>query len=325
MIHVQNLTKRYGDLTAIDNVSFQVEKGEVLAFLGPNGAGKTTMMRILTGFMPATSGTATIAGYDIFDENQEVKKKIGYLPETPPVYTDLTVSEYLRFVAGIKGLSRREFKGALDRVLEQCSLGDVRGRLIGNLSRGFRQRVGLAQALIHDPEILILDEPTIGLDPKQIIEVRNVIKSLSGEHTVILSTHILSEATATCERVVIIHEGRIVAVDSPERLSAQIHKSEKVRIGLKTPGPDTEKVIRAIPGVLSIFKEDGRDETTFYTIEYPLGKELRPELATRAVKNNWGLVELQTITLSLEDVFLKLTQEDRPESLEVDKGSEDTK
>jgi len=239
MINVQNLTKRYGDLTAIEDVTFNVQKGEILAFLGPNGAGKTTTMRILTCFLPATSGTASVAGYDIFEQPQEVKKHIGYLPESPPLYTEMTVTEYLRFVSKIKGIERRDRTQALTRVLERCALTEVRHRLIGNLSRGYRQRVGLAQALIHSPEVLILDEPTTGLDPKQIIEMREVIKELAGQHTVILSTHILPEATAVCQRVVIIHKGRIVAVDTPDTLSAQLRRSEKIRLTLRTPSPET--------------------------------------------------------------------------------------
>ncbi|MBI3610347.1 MAG: ABC transporter ATP-binding protein [Nitrospirae bacterium] len=312
MIQVQNLTKRYGDHTAIEDVTFNVEKGEVLAFLGPNGAGKTTTMRILTGFMPATSGTATIAGHDIFDEPYEVKKRIGYLPESPPLYTEMTVTEYLRFIAKIKGIERKQRAQALTRALERCVLTEVRGRLIGNLSRGYRQRVGLAQALIHDPEVLILDEPTTGLDPKQIIEMRQVIKELAGRHTVILSTHILPEATAVCQRVIIIHEGRIVAVDTPDQLSAQLRQSEKIHLTLKTPQPETADVLKAVPGVLSVFHEPSSDGQVFI-VECELGRDLRTELASQAVHHRWGLLELRAVTLSLEDVFLKLTQEEAPE------------
>lgn len=216
MIDVHQITKRYGQHTAIDRVTFSVAKGEVLAFLGPNGAGKTTTMRILTCFMPATEGTASVAGYDCLDQPLEVKRRIGYLPETPPVYQELTVDEYLRFVGRLRGLTGPMLTAALSREIERLGLGPVQRRLIGNLSRGYRQRVGLAQALIHDPPVLILDEPTVGLDPKQIIEIRELIKSLAGSHSVILSTHILPEATAVCQRVVIISGGRIVAEDSPD-------------------------------------------------------------------------------------------------------------
>src|SRR5438105_3029603 len=232
MIQVEHLTKLYGAKTAIADVSFSVEKGEVLAFLGPNGAGKTTTMRILTASLPATSGSVKIAGYDCFDQPKEVKRLIGYLPEVPPLYTEMTVTEYLTFVGRIKGIEPQPLPVALDQVLERMSLGEVRGRLIANLSRGFRQRVGLAQALIHDPPILILDEPTVGLDPKQIIEIRQLIRDLAGARTIILSTHILPEATAVAKRVVIINDGRIVAEDTQDQLSARLRRSEKVSLTL---------------------------------------------------------------------------------------------
>jgi gliding motility-associated transport system ATP-binding protein len=309
MISVQHLTKRYGNITAIENVTFHVQKGEILAFLGPNGAGKTTTMRILTCFMPATSGSAEVAGFDIFEEPQEVKKRIGYLPEFPPLYTELTVTEYLNFVAKIKGIERKNRTQALTRVLERCALTDVRHRLIGNLSRGYRQRVGLAQALIHNPEVLILDEPTTGLDPKQIIEMRQVIKDLAGHHTVILSTHILPEATAVCQRVVIIHEGRIVAIDTPDTLSAQLRQSEKIHVTLEAPAPETTEAFQKIKGVISVFHEPSPDGRVF-VVECELGHDIRSELASLAVRRGWGLLELTLVKLSLEDVFLKLTQEE---------------
>jgi ABC-2 type transport system ATP-binding protein len=221
MIEVEGLTKRYGDFTAIEDITFRVEKGEIVAFLGPNGAGKTTTMRLLTGFLPATEGSVVVAGFDIFDKPMEVKKRIGYLPEQPPVYNDMRVTEYLKFVAKIKGVPRSERKAAMERVIQRCSLADVSDRIIGKLSKGYKQRVGLAQAMIHDPEVLILDEPTIGLDPKQILEIRDLIKSLAGDHTIILSTHILPEVTMICQRVLIISQGRIVADDTLESLTAQ--------------------------------------------------------------------------------------------------------
>src|SRR6478736_6759889 len=224
MIEVLNVTKRYGELTAIDRVSFRVEKGEVLAFLGPNGAGKTTTMRILTCFMPATEGTARVAGFDCADQPMEVKRRIGYLPETPPVYQELTVTEYLQFVGRLRGLSGKTLTSSMQRETERIGLGTVQHRLIGNLSRGYRQRVGLAQALLHDPQVLILDEPTVGLDPKQIIEIRELIKSLAGDHTVILSSHILPEVTATCQRIIVINRGRIVAEDTLDHLTARMKK-----------------------------------------------------------------------------------------------------
>jgi ABC-2 type transport system ATP-binding protein len=311
MIQVEHLTKQYGNRIAIQDLSFEVAKGEVLGFLGPNGAGKTTTMRILTGFMPATSGTARMAGYDVWESPQEVKKRIGYLPEHPPLYNDMTVAEYLWFVAKIRGVHRREIPNAIQQVCEQCSLVEVRTRLIGNLSKGYRQRVGLAQALIHKPEVLILDEPTIGLDPKQIIEVRQLIKGLQGGHTVILSTHILPEVTAVCQRVVIIHEGRVVAVDSHEGLSAKLRKSEKISLKIKSPSPDCIEKLRAIPGVLNVFQEQGISQDGHpYVVESQLGHDVREDLARCVVTHHWGLLEMRPIAMTLEDVFLRLTAEE---------------
>ncbi len=305
MIDVQHITKRYGDRTAIERVTFSVNKGEVLAFLGPNGAGKTTTMRILTCFMPATEGTATVDGFDCSEQPQDVKARIGYLPETPPVYQELTVSEYLTFVGRLRGMKAAALQQRMPQVIEQVSLGDVRHRLIANLSRGYRQRVGLAQALLHDPPVLILDEPTVGLDPKQIIEIRELIKSLAGSHTVILSTHILPEATAVCQRVVIINDGRIVAVDTPEHLSARLRRSEKISLTVKTPPHNFADRLRGIPGVVSVFAPaDGGA----HLVECALGHDLRDELARFVVTNGWGLLELKTISMTLEDVFLRLTQ-----------------
>ena len=305
MIDVQNITKRYGHHTAIDRVTFSVAKGEVLAFLGPNGAGKTTTMRILTCFMPATEGTARVAGFDCTEQPLEVKRQIGYLPETPPVYQELTVTEYLTFAGRLRGITGPKLSSALDQSIERLELGSVRHRLIGNLSRGYRQRVGLAQALLHDPQVLILDEPTVGLDPKQIIEIRELIKSLAGSHSVILSTHILPEATAVCQRVVIINKGRIVAEDTPEQLSARLRQSEKVSITLKTCPVDCEMKLRAIPGVLNVLS--GQTGGSFL-IECELGRDLRDEIARVAVLNQWGLLELRTVSMTLEDVFLQLTR-----------------
>ncbi|MCP9439305.1 MAG: ABC transporter ATP-binding protein [Nitrospira sp.] len=305
MIDVQNITKRYGHHTAIDRVTFSVAKGEVLAFLGPNGAGKTTTMRILTCFMPPTEGTARVAGYDCLNEPMEVKRRIGYLPETPPVYQELTVTEYLTFVGRLRGLTGQTLTSALDRSIERLQLGSVRHRLIANLSRGYRQRVGLAQALLHDPPVLILDEPTVGLDPKQIIEIRELIKSLVGSHSVILSTHILPEATAVCQRVVIINGGRIVAEDTPEQLSARLRQSEKISVIIKTPPADCEERLRAMPGVLNVFPGQG---TGNFLVECALGHDLRDELARFIVSRGWGLLELKTISMTLEDVFLRLTR-----------------
>jgi len=305
MIDVQQITKRYGQHTAIDRVTFTVAKGEVLAFLGPNGAGKTTTMRILTCFMPPTEGRATVAGYDCLEQSMDVKRRIGYLPETPPVYQELTVDEYLRFVGRLRGLAGAMLTAAMSREIERLGLGSVRRRLIGNLSRGYRQRVGLAQALIHDPPVLVLDEPTVGLDPKQIIEIRELIKSLAGSHSVILSTHILPEATAVCQRVVIISGGRIVAEDTPDRLSTRLRHSEKIALTLTRPPGDAEARLRQVEGVLDVH---ANGPAGHFLLESHLGKDIREDIARLAVANNWGLIELKLISMTLEDVFLKLTR-----------------
>lgn len=321
MIDAQNITKRYGDHTAIERVTFTVDKGEVLAFLGPNGAGKTTTMRILTCFMPATEGQARVAGYDCFEQPLEVKRRIGYLPETPPVYQELTVAEYLTFTGRLKGMGRADLRRALDRTIERLSLGDVRHRLIANLSRGYKQRVGLAQALLHDPPVLILDEPTVGLDPKQIIEIRELIKSLAGSHTVILSTHILPEATAVCQRVVIISGGRIAAVDTPERLSARLRQSEKISVTVKAPPSDMADRFRSLPGVLSVFEPT---DSGAFLLECELGRDLRDDIARLIVTQGWGLLELKAVSMTLENVFLRLTQheEGMPETGAVEAGTD---
>jgi ABC-2 type transport system ATP-binding protein len=285
VIDVHNITKRYGHHTAIDRVTFSVAKGEVLAFLGPNGAGKTTTMRILTCFMPATEGHARVAGFDCTDQPLEVKRQIGYLPETPPVYQELTVTEYLTFVGRLRGMTGQNLTAGLDQAIGKLELGSVRHRLIGNLSRGYRQRVGLAQALLHDPPVLILDEPTVGLDPKQIIEIRELIKS--------------------CQRVVIINKGRIVAEDTPEQLSARLRQSEKVSITLRTVPPDCEMKLRAISGILNVLPGQAGGS---FLLECELGRDLRDEIARLVVSSNWGLLELRTISMTLEDVFLQLTR-----------------
>ena len=323
MIEVHNITKRYGHHTAIDRVTFTVGKGEVLAFLGPNGAGKTTTMRILTCFIPATEGTAKVGGYDCADQSMEVKRRIGYLPETPPVYQELTVTEYLQFVGRLRGLSGQSLTTAMRREIERLGLGSVQQRVIGNLSRGYRQRVGLAQALLHDPPILILDEPTVGLDPKQIIEIRELIKSLAGSRSVILSTHILPEATAVCQRVVIISGGRIVAEDTPDQLSARLRHSEKIALTLKSPPADVDARLKAAPGIQQVFA--GGSPNTFI-LECALGRDVRDDITRLAVTSGWGLLELHTISMTLEDVFLQLTRDEEglPSTVEVAAASDPT-
>ena len=307
MIRVKNLTKQYENVRAIDNISFEVDRGEIVGFLGPNGAGKTTTMRILTGFMPATSGTAEVCGYDVFENSYEVKRRIGYLPEVPPLYPEMTVQEYLSYVATLKAIPKDQKLQAVSRVVERCRLGDVQKRLIGHLSKGYQQRVGLAQALVHDPKVLVLDEPTIGLDPKQIIEIRSLIKELAGGHTVILSTHILPEVTQMCRRIVIINEGKIVAVDTYDQLSAQLRKTDKVELQLRNPQGALEK-LKTIPGVIQVLRDDQRQGA--FLIECHVDDHVRDEISRVVVQNNMGLLEMRLKEVSLEDVFLKLTTEE---------------
>ena len=307
MITVQHVSKRYGKHTALDDVTFHVKKGEILAFLGPNGAGKTTTMRILTCFMPPSKGRAEVAGFDCLDQPMAVKQHLGYLPEIPPLYPDLTVDEYLTFVGRLKRLTPRRLAARKTHVIDQVGLGAVYRRVIGRLSRGYRQRVGLAQALIHDPPVLILDEPTVGLDPKQIIESRRLIQSLAGSHTIILSTHILSEAMATCDRVVIIHQGRIVAEDAPDQLSSRLRQTEKMSLTVKQPLPDWQERLKILPGVLNVFPTATPNTCT---IECQLGEDLREKLSQFVVGQGYGLLELKPLFLSLEEVFLQLTQQE---------------
>ena len=307
MIDVQHVTKRYGALTAIQDITFSVAKGEIVAFLGPNGAGKTTTMRILTGYMPATSGNVYVAGFDCQESPLEIKQRIGYLPEHPPLYLELTVDEYLTFVGRLKGVTLEQLSNRMNQVVEQTGLENVRKRVIGHLSRGYRQRVGLAQALIHDPPVLILDEPTVGLDPNQIIEIRELIKSLAGSHTIILSTHILPEATALCERMIIIHQGQIVAIDTQEQLAARLRRSEKLRVTVKTPLTDMESQLRTVSGVVNVSASD--TENT-YIVEAELGHDIREAVMNFVIQREIGLLELSIISMSLEDVFIRLTNED---------------
>lgn len=307
MIEVRNLTKQYGQIKAVDQISFDVHQGEIIGFLGPNGAGKTTTMRILTCFMPATSGTAKIAGFDVFEEPLEVKKRVGYLPEIPPLYSEMTVESYLDYVATIKAVPSKKRKQAVSHVIERCALGSVKNRLIGHLSKGFRQRVGLAQALVHNPQILILDEPTIGLDPKQIIEIRKLIKELSGDHTVILSTHILPEVTQLCQRIIILNQGKIVAIDTYDQLAADLRKTNKIELKLRKADSAVEK-IKSIPDVLDVAIVD-RDQGIL-RVECNLNDKVREEIAKAVVQGGHGLLEMRLIDYSLEEVFLKLTTQE---------------
>ncbi len=309
MIDVQHVTKRYGQVTVLDDISFSIHKGETVAFLGPNGAGKTTTMRILTGFMPPTSGTVYIAGFDCLEEPWEVKKHIGYLPETPPLYLEFTVQEYLTFVGRIKRLGSKQLQNRLEITINQTGLTEVQGRVIGHLSRGYRQRVGLAQALLHNPPVLIFDEPTTGLDPNQIIEIRDLIKNLGGSHTILLSTHLLAEATAICQKVIIIHRGQIVAIDTPEQLGAKLRQSEILNLTVKQSYPSLLEALSKISGVQLVSL--GAKPNT-YVLEIQVGEDVRDELTKLVVTCGAGLLELHTQTVSLEDVFKVLTKTETP-------------
>jgi ABC-2 type transport system ATP-binding protein len=312
VIEVQHLTKRYGRVTAVHDVSFRVERGEILGFLGPNGAGKTTTMRILTGYMPATEGKAIVAGFDVFDQPIEAKRRTGYLPETPPLYPDMNVSEYLDFVAKIKGVPSADRRARVQYVMGRTRVTDMANRLCGKLSKGYKQRVGLASALIHNPDVLILDEPTAGLDPKQIIETRELIKELAGDHTIILSTHILPEVAQTCQRVVIINNGRVVAVDTPDNLTARLRGSETMYVQLDANGANAAASLGAVPGVTRVVEADRRDGMIAYEVDSERGRDVRRDLARAVVSSGWGLLEMRPLRMSLEDVFLSLTTEEAP-------------
>ena len=314
MIEVEGVTKRYGPKTAVNNISFQVDRGEIVGFLGPNGAGKTTTMRVLTGFLPPTSGTARIGGFDVRESPIEVKRRIGYLPESPPLYPEMEVGDYLRFVAAIKGIPKKETGERIDSALERTSSTEVRDSLVSKLSKGYRQRVGLAQALIHNPEVLILDEPTSGLDPKQIIEVRRLIKSLAGEHTIILSTHILPEVASTCSRVIIINDGRIEASDTPENLTAQLQGANAILMDVEGPESGVQERLESEAGVRQVSRESANGGRAVWRVEVEKDVTAPRRLADAVVTSGWGLYSLQPLGLSLEDIFLKLTSdEDAPQ------------
>ena len=311
MIEVKDLTKKYGNFTAVRDVSFEVEKGEILGFLGPNAAGKTTTMRVLTCFMPATAGTARVAGFDTFSQSLDVRRRVGYLPENVPLYLDMRVRPYLEFIAKIKDIPSRDRKKAVNRVIELAALEEVEHRIVGHCSKGDRQRVGLAQALIHDPDVLILDEPTNGLDPKQINEVREVIKGLAGDHTIILSSHILPEVSKTCERVVIIDQGRIVAGDTPANLDAQLRGSQSISAQIRGPVSEVMDLLKEKDGVVDVKTRSSLGDGLWqYEIDVVPGRDLRSEVATLVVGSNWDLVELTTAGMSLEEIFLELTTQE---------------
>jgi ABC-2 type transport system ATP-binding protein len=313
MIEVQDLTKRYGPVTAIRDVSFSVAPGEIVGFLGPNGAGKSTTMRILSCFMPASSGTARVAGYDVFRESMQVRQRIGYLPENVPLYTDMRVAPYLDFVAEVKGVSRSQRKARVAEVMERCGIRDVQGRLIGKLSKGYRQRVGLAQALVNDPQALILDEPTIGLDPRQITQIRELIKSLAGERTVILSTHILPEVSMVCSSVIIINKGAIVARGPIDTLVEQFFPASRVQVELLGPPEAVRAALASIPGVTAVAEGGGAlNGLGSYVVESVRGRDVRTEIFMLAAQQKWELRELRRVGMTLEEVFMRIVAGEEP-------------
>lgn len=312
LIQVENLTKRYGQHLALDNVSFTVNKGEILGFLGPNGAGKSTTMNIITGYISATEGTVKVDGLDILEQPQEAKKKIGYLPELPPLYMDMTVEEYLRFVCRIKKVEKNKEKETLYKVMELVKINDMRKRLIKNLSKGYKQRVGLAQAMIGSPEVLILDEPTVGLDPKQIIEIRNLIKGLGKQHTIILSSHILSEVSAVCDRVMIIDKGKIVASDSPDNLSRRMSQSNRLILRIQGPKQDILDTIKEIEGVKFVEVQRVREQGTFdILVEAHDEVDVREALFYAMSEKRYPILMMKSMDLTLEDIFLQVTSQQK--------------
>jgi ABC-2 type transport system ATP-binding protein len=319
MITVQDLTKRYARNTAVDHISFEVEKGQIVGFLGPNGAGKTTTMRMLTCFLPPTAGRATVAGFDVLESPIEVKRRIGYLPETPPLYPEMRTAEYLAFVGKIKGLRGSELTKRIDYVVDRCAVADVKDKVLGKLSKGYRQRVGLAQAIIHNPDVLILDEPTAGLDPKQINETRELIRGLAGDHTIILSTHILPEVEQTCQQVIIINKGKLVATDSVNNLQNRARGVGAVLVEVAgrnaTLDPAAAKTrFERIPGVERVLFKDKRDNRLVFEVEGKADRAIRGDLARAVVEAGWDLNELRTAAVSLEEIFLQLTSSDQDQA-----------
>ncbi len=310
MIEVENLTKSYGSHLGIDGITFSAQKGETIGFLGPNGAGKTTTMRILTCFFPATSGKAVVAGYDCFENSFEVRKRIGYLPESVPLYRDMVVDDYLAFVAGVKGVESKAVKQTVTRTMGDCGLDAVVGRPIGELSKGYRQRVGLAQALVNDPEILILDEPTNGLDPRQIKEIRKLITELAGQRTIVLSTHILPEVSMVCERVVIINKGKLVVVDKPDNLTANLRDSSRLFLRITGDLDQIAKALGEIKGVRKVESTPAANGCNEFVVEMARGADGEQSILPVVVSNNWQLNEMRAVETSLEDVFIQLVTEE---------------
>ncbi len=317
MIKVEGLTKRYARKVAVDDISFEVAKGKIVGFLGPNGAGKTTTMRVLTCFMPPTEGAAQVAGFDVVGQPQEVKRRIGYLPETPPLYPEMSIRDYLTFVGQLKGVPSNELSQRVDEVSERCSIAEESGKLISNLSKGYRQRVGLAQAIIHNPEVLILDEPTSGLDPNQIIQTRELIKSLAGDHTIILSTHILQEVEAMCQEVLIITKGKLVASDSVSNLTRRLRGAEAVAVEIapRNGGPlaaeDVQRRLEQVPGVSRVMNAATKDGRLLFEVESLPSQNVRADVARAVVESGWNLNELKPVSASLEEIFLQLTGDNK--------------
>ncbi len=312
MIEIQNLTKKYGQIKAVDNVSFTVNKGEILGFLGPNGAGKSTTMNILTGYIPATDGKAMVSGFDVMSQPLEVKKRIGYMPEHPPVYMDMTVTDYLNFVGDLKKVDKKQKKSQISDIMELVKITDVRGRLINNLSKGYKQRVGLAQALLGSPEVLVLDEPTVGLDPKQIIEIRKLIKALGKEHTIILSSHILPEVSAVCERVVIINNGKIAAVDTPEELAKNFGSASRLLVTVVGPKSSIADKMREIYGIKLVEPNMEKEkDVVSYIVESDTDIDVRKPLFFAMAKLGYPIIEMKSMDMTLEDIFLQLVTEEK--------------
>ena len=309
MIELNNITKYYGNFPAVTDISFKIDKGEIVGLLGPNGAGKSTTMKMITGYIPPTSGELSIDNYDIVQQSIEARKKIGYLPETVPLYTDMTVYSYIEFMGKLRGISSKTIKNKVNNVIEICKLGDYRSSLISKLSKGYRQRVGIAQAIIHEPEVLILDEPTIGIDPNQVVETRQLIKNLSGEHTLVLSSHILPEVSTICERVLIINEGEIAASDTIENLSSLVSGTSKIEIDIIGSPQSVQNAIEKIDGVkaIDLWVKKSANEFTTFSIETDISKDIRSEISKTIINNNWELLRLEAMGMSLEDIFLKIT------------------
>ena len=311
MIEVNNVTKYFGNFPAITDISFRVEQGEIVGFLGPNGAGKSTTMKVITGFLPPTEGSASVAGYDVVTESLDARRHIGYLPETVPLYTEMNVREYLEYMGKIRGMEAARIRTRIDDVVEICHLEDYYTSIIGKLSKGFRQRVGIAQSIIHEPDVLVLDEPTIGIDPIQVVETRQLIKDLGGEHTLIVSTHILPEVSQICERVIVIHEGQIVAIDEPDNLARRLLGRERVDLQIKGPQQEVLAVLSEVPGVQTANRVNiQRGELPQYRVESESGVEIRAALAQKVVESGWELHRLEAVTMSLEEIFLRLTTEE---------------